>query len=94
MPLIITISSFATIILTVFAAADESIFQQRSGNKICGGAICPEGSAFHYYDCCGTLYNECCFHLQTWLVVVLGIVAVIIVASIALSVIKCIFCCD
>ncbi|VDN56292.1 unnamed protein product [Dracunculus medinensis] len=54
----------------------------------------PESSAFHYYECCGTLYNECCFRLQTWLIIVLAVIGVLIIASIVISLVKCIFCCN
>ncbi|CAJ0600205.1 unnamed protein product [Cylicocyclus nassatus] len=39
------------------------------------GTKCPESSVFHYYKCCGDLNKDCCFNLQTWVIVVLALIA-------------------
>ncbi|EFO22154.1 hypothetical protein LOAG_06337 [Loa loa] len=56
------------------------------------GTQCPASSIFHYYKCCGTANKECCFNLQTWVIVVLAVVAVMMLASFVLSVLRCLFC--
>uniref|UniRef100_A0A0M3HUN1 Protein E5 n=1 Tax=Ascaris lumbricoides TaxID=6252 RepID=A0A0M3HUN1_ASCLU len=54
----------------------------------------PDSSAFHYYECCGTIFNECCFRLQTWVIVILVVLAALVLLSVVISLIKCICCCD
>ncbi|KAK6740057.1 hypothetical protein RB195_008495 [Necator americanus] len=39
------------------------------------GTRCPDSSVFHYYKCCGDLNKDCCFNLQTWVIVVLAVIA-------------------
>nr|CDJ81217.1 Hypothetical protein CBG13227 [Haemonchus contortus] len=56
------------------------------------GTRCPDSSVFHYYKCCGDLNKDCCFNLQTWVIVVLAVIAVIFVASFVLSICRCLFC--
>ncbi|CAG9538167.1 unnamed protein product [Cercopithifilaria johnstoni] len=56
------------------------------------GTQCPTSSIFHYYKCCGTANKECCFNLQTWVIVVLAVVAVMMLASFVLSILRCLFC--
>ncbi|KHN83552.1 hypothetical protein Tcan_01953 [Toxocara canis] len=86
-------------------ALAEDIFEQKGSSKVCLGSIfivvciplfflCPDPSAFHYYECCGTIFNECCFRLQTWVIVVLVVLAALVLISAVISLIKCIFCCD
>ncbi|CAJ0942395.1 unnamed protein product, partial [Mesorhabditis belari] len=57
-----------------------------------GGTQCPSSSFVHYYNCCGTLNKDCCFALQTWVIVVLALIGVIALASLVLSLIRCVFC--
>ncbi|VDN23437.1 unnamed protein product [Gongylonema pulchrum] len=56
------------------------------------GTQCPSPSIFHYYKCCGTANKDCCFNLQTWVIVVLAVIAVVILASFVLSILRCLFC--
>nr|CAD2171048.1 unnamed protein product [Meloidogyne enterolobii] len=30
---------------------------------------CPSGSPFHWYICCGETMTDCCFGIQTWLII-------------------------
>ncbi|KAF7633727.1 hypothetical protein Mgra_00006906 [Meloidogyne graminicola] len=46
------------------------------------GEVCGEGSFIHYWTCCDNYPFECCFNLQTWAIVLLGMLIVIIVAII------------
>ncbi|KAF8357992.1 sup-1 [Pristionchus pacificus] len=56
------------------------------------GTACPSSSFFHYYKCCGDLNKDCCFNLQTWAIVVLALIAVVMLASFILSLIRCVLC--
>ncbi|GMR42249.1 hypothetical protein PMAYCL1PPCAC_12444 [Pristionchus mayeri] len=56
------------------------------------GTACPSSSFFHYYKCCGELNRDCCFNLQTWVIVLLALLAVVMLASFILSLIRCVLC--
>ncbi|KAH7706254.1 Protein SUP-1 [Aphelenchoides avenae] len=64
------------------ARADDFDLKNKAGSKICVGKICDDSSAFHYYECCGDLYNDCCFRLQTWVIVVLVVLGVLFLLSV------------
>ncbi|CAI5445118.1 unnamed protein product [Caenorhabditis angaria] len=50
------------------------------------GEDCPTDSFIHYYSCCDDNPFQCCFHFETWAIVVFGItVLVVIVASMFLA---------
>uniref|UniRef100_A0A915BRJ8 Uncharacterized protein n=1 Tax=Parascaris univalens TaxID=6257 RepID=A0A915BRJ8_PARUN len=79
----------------VKSAVDE-VTSTKDGAMWCPVALvgtqCPSSSIFHYYKCCGTANKDCCFNLQTWVIVVLAVIAVIMLASFVLSVLRCLFC--
>uniref|UniRef100_A0A9J2P5D8 Uncharacterized protein n=1 Tax=Ascaris lumbricoides TaxID=6252 RepID=A0A9J2P5D8_ASCLU len=89
----------------VKSAVDE-VTSTKDGATWCPVALvgtqCPSSSIFHYYKCCGTANKDCCFNLQashayllimsTWVIVVLAVIAVIMLASFVLSVLRCLFC--
>uniref|UniRef100_A0A915CNN3 Uncharacterized protein n=1 Tax=Ditylenchus dipsaci TaxID=166011 RepID=A0A915CNN3_9BILA len=66
------------------------------GEKWCpvrlAGTQCPASSIFHYYKCCGNLNNECCVNIQSWIIIVLIGLGVLVVASFLVTVLRCIFC--
>ncbi|CAJ0560132.1 unnamed protein product, partial [Mesorhabditis spiculigera] len=76
--------------------AVNDVTTTKEGAKYCpaiiAGKPCPSGSFFHYYNCCGNLNMDCCFALQTWVIVVLAVFGVILLASFVLSLIRCVFC--
>lgn len=76
--------------------AVDDVTSTEQGSKWCPailvGTQCPDSSVFHYYSCCGDLLRECCFNMQVWVIVVLAVIGVIIVASVVLSLIRCLFC--
>uniref|UniRef100_A0A914H3A7 Uncharacterized protein n=1 Tax=Globodera rostochiensis TaxID=31243 RepID=A0A914H3A7_GLORO len=39
------------------ACADIDLSTQ-AGSKACVGKLCDDSSVFHYYECCGQLYND------------------------------------
>uniref|UniRef100_A0A1I7Z7B3 Transmembrane protein n=1 Tax=Steinernema glaseri TaxID=37863 RepID=A0A1I7Z7B3_9BILA len=92
-------SGFSLLVLpAVFAVllsgvSADNILETRS-NSVCATLICPQSSFAHYYECCGSTNTDCCFKLQTWLIVVVAILLILIAASVVLSLIKCIFCCN
>ncbi|KAI3415458.1 hypothetical protein GPALN_005061 [Globodera pallida] len=98
------------------ACADIDLSTQ-AGSKACVGKLCDDSSVFHYYECCGQLYNgiyilgylievefvmskllnfpilDCCLRLQSWVIIVFAVLAVCMIASLLLCLIKCICCC-
>jgi len=56
------------------------------------GTSCPSSSVFHYYHCCGDFLKDCCFNLQVWVIVVLGVIAFIIIAGFVISIVRFVFC--
>uniref|UniRef100_A0A0N5AS77 Secreted protein n=1 Tax=Syphacia muris TaxID=451379 RepID=A0A0N5AS77_9BILA len=56
------------------------------------GHACGSDSLFHYYVCCGKASADCCFRLQTWVIVSVAVCAAIILTSVVLSLIRCVFC--
>lgn len=85
---------FVLIVVGFVSVSAEDITKTKDGAKYCPAALigtqCPDGSAFHYYECCGNLYNDCCLRLQTWVIVVLAIVGLCLIASIIAGCIRCI----
>ncbi|TMS37653.1 hypothetical protein L596_004541 [Steinernema carpocapsae] len=73
--------------------ASDSILETK-GNTACASVLCPAPSFAHYYECCGSSIGECCFKLQTWVIVVIAIAVILMAASIIISLVKCIFCCN
>ncbi|VDD93997.1 unnamed protein product [Enterobius vermicularis] len=57
-----------------------------------GAQKCPPSNIFYQYQCCGTLNKDCCFKLQMWVYIVLGVIAFLILLSLAISLIRCLFC--
>ncbi|CAI5444841.1 unnamed protein product [Caenorhabditis angaria] len=87
--------SFAAEIQQEVKNAVNEVTSTKDGDVWCPilmGTHCGKSSVFHYWSCCGTLKNECCFNLQTWVWVVIAVFAVITVASVILSFIRCICC--
>uniref|UniRef100_A0A183BRI5 Innexin n=1 Tax=Globodera pallida TaxID=36090 RepID=A0A183BRI5_GLOPA len=81
------------------ACADIDLSTQ-AGSKACVGKLCDDSSVFHYYECCGQLYNgiyilgyliEVEF---SWVIIVFAVLAVCMIASLLLCLIKCICCCE
>ncbi|CAD5220251.1 unnamed protein product [Bursaphelenchus xylophilus] len=97
---ILTPITFVCLISAVFSADlskdVKEITTTEDGAKWCpvplAGTQCPASSFFHYYTCCGDLLKECCFNFQTWVLVVLIGIGVLVAASIVLSLIRCLFC--
>ncbi|KAH7721998.1 Protein F52A8.1 [Aphelenchoides avenae] len=56
------------------------------------GVQCPEANPIFYHKCCGELQGSCCFRLQDWVIVVLGIMTALVILSIFVNLIRCIFC--
>ncbi|CAJ0954982.1 unnamed protein product, partial [Mesorhabditis belari] len=56
------------------------------------GASCPEETPFYYFKCCGDLAQQCCFRLQEWVVLLLIVLAVLVVISIVVNLIRCLCC--
>ncbi|KAI1699184.1 protein SUP-1 [Ditylenchus destructor] len=92
-----------TVFLSIFAGSEagpdgaqdiNNFLSTRSGSKVCLGDICNDSSAFHYYECCGKLFNECCFRLQNWVWIVIVVFGILLLLSFIGSLIKCICCCD
>jgi hypothetical protein len=82
----------ALVAIAFVSVLADDITQTKGGAKVCVGSICPDGSVFHYYNCCGTLYSDCCFMLQTWVIVVLAVIGLLIIASVVGGVIRCVCC--
>ncbi|MFH4975242.1 hypothetical protein AB6A40_001951 [Gnathostoma spinigerum] len=92
---------FATVVGFALSASDvenavNEVTSTKDGASWCPAPIigtqCPNPSIFHYYKCCGDLLKDCCFNLQVWVIVVLAVIAVVLVASFVLSIIRCLFC--
>uniref|UniRef100_A0A0N5AUH1 Caveolin n=1 Tax=Syphacia muris TaxID=451379 RepID=A0A0N5AUH1_9BILA len=56
--------------------------------------IGPQSNFIWYYTCCGSLFADCCFRLQTWVIVTLAVIGILALGAIVISLIRCIFCCD
>uniref|UniRef100_A0AC34QKH9 Uncharacterized protein n=1 Tax=Panagrolaimus sp. JU765 TaxID=591449 RepID=A0AC34QKH9_9BILA len=67
-----------------------------SGSKWCpimfAGTECPPSGFAWHYKCCGELNNHCCFHLQTWAWILLIILVIVLLASLALGLVRFLFC--
>uniref|UniRef100_A0A914VVA3 Uncharacterized protein n=1 Tax=Plectus sambesii TaxID=2011161 RepID=A0A914VVA3_9BILA len=87
---------FALIAIGFVSTLAEDLTKTQDGSMWCpiplAGTRCPDSSAFHYYKCCGDLNKDCCFNLQTWVIVVLAIIVLCIIASVVAGVIRCICC--
>ncbi|CAI2349174.1 unnamed protein product [Caenorhabditis sp. 36 PRJEB53466] len=78
------------------AAGNVSSVAALEGQKFCpgpgkNGTDCGEGSFAHYYDCCGNNNAECCFALQMWVYIVLGVIVLISIISTVVGIVCC--CC-
>ncbi|CAK5034085.1 unnamed protein product [Meloidogyne enterolobii] len=80
LPLVVLLIPF---LWSLSFAIDKDDFSPKSGSKVCVGKI-----FFHYYDCCGQLLTDCCFKLQTWVIIVIAIVLICTLVSIVLSLIR------
>uniref|UniRef100_A0AC35GPE5 Uncharacterized protein n=1 Tax=Panagrolaimus sp. PS1159 TaxID=55785 RepID=A0AC35GPE5_9BILA len=78
----------------VYASADDFDIKTKAGSKVCVGKICDDSNAFYYFECCGTIFDDCCLKLQTWVVIVLIISAILILLGAIGGIIRCICCCD
>ncbi|CCD72194.2 DUF2650 domain-containing protein [Caenorhabditis elegans] len=45
------------------------------------GEDCPTDSFVHYYSCCDDNPFQCCFHFETWAIVIFGIIGLFIIVS-------------
>ncbi|CAD5214089.1 unnamed protein product [Bursaphelenchus okinawaensis] len=52
------------------------------------GQKCPSGSIFHYYYCCGTASKDCCSGLETWFVVVLVFLGLLVLSAIVVGLMR------
>ncbi|CAB3401306.1 unnamed protein product [Caenorhabditis bovis] len=96
--------SLAACIALAFAASAQDdlksavneVTTTKDGDVYCPvplvGTHCGTASPFHYYECCGNVNKDCCFKLQTWVWVVIAVISVIVIASVILSVVRCICC--
>ncbi|XGW16218.1 hypothetical protein V3C99_001574 [Haemonchus contortus] len=46
------------------------------------GETCPRDSFLHYYACCDDNPYQCCFHFETWAVVVFATICIGILAAV------------
>ena len=74
----------------------QALTQTKDGSVWCPipvlGKRCPDSNAIYYYKCCGEkLGNDCCFNLQTWVIVVGAILIVLIISSIVGGIVRCLF---
>ncbi|CAD6198655.1 unnamed protein product [Caenorhabditis auriculariae] len=88
--------AFAANVDTDVKNAVNEVTTTKDGDTFCPvpivGTPCGSSSIFHYWKCCGTANKECCFQLQTWVIVVLAVLVVVTIASFVLSVLRCLFC--
>ncbi|KAI6219974.1 Protein F52A8 [Aphelenchoides besseyi] len=56
------------------------------------GGQCPASNPVFYFKCCGDMNASCCFRLQDWLTVLVGIVIALMVIAIIINLIRCICC--
>ncbi|KAE9554102.1 hypothetical protein FO519_002691 [Halicephalobus sp. NKZ332] len=56
------------------------------------GSACPEDTPLYYFKCCGELNSNCCFRLQDWVIVVLGVMTILVILSIIVNLIRCLCC--
>ncbi|VDO82483.1 unnamed protein product [Heligmosomoides polygyrus] len=72
------------------------VFRLRSSVGACPllvvGQVCPQENPLYYFKCCGDLNSSCCFRLQDWVLVLLLVLAVSIVLSIIVNIIRCMCC--
>ena len=41
---------------------------------------CPSGTPFHWYICCGEGMADCCFGIQTWVIIIFGSLFMVLLA--------------
>ncbi|KAI6177951.1 Protein F52A8 [Aphelenchoides besseyi] len=56
------------------------------------GGQCPASNPVFYFKCCGDMNASCCFRLQDWAMVLLVVMVGLIVISIFVNLLRCIFC--
>ncbi|KAI6241072.1 hypothetical protein M3Y99_00378800 [Aphelenchoides fujianensis] len=56
------------------------------------GGQCPASNPIFYFKCCGQHNTSCCFRLQDWLTVLVGIIIAILVIAIIINCIRCLCC--
>ncbi|CAD6187953.1 unnamed protein product [Caenorhabditis auriculariae] len=44
------------------------------------GEDCPSDSFLHYYSCCDDNPFQCCFHFETWAIVMFGVTCIVLLA--------------
>ncbi|WKX92538.1 hypothetical protein Q1695_010516 [Nippostrongylus brasiliensis] len=99
------VALFAMAFLAVPTSADEDlmetfknidVFRLRSSAGACPllvvGSVCPQENPLYYFKCCGDLNSSCCFRLQDWVLVLLLVLAVSVVLSIIVNIIRCLCC--
>uniref|UniRef100_A0A915CX37 Uncharacterized protein n=1 Tax=Ditylenchus dipsaci TaxID=166011 RepID=A0A915CX37_9BILA len=99
LPTLLVLTAIVAVFITPSQAGDvqsdvNNFLSNKAGSKVCLGDICNDSSAFHFYECCGKLYNECCFRLQNWVWIVLIVIGICFLFGFVGSLIKCICCCD
>uniref|UniRef100_A0A915BRH0 Uncharacterized protein n=1 Tax=Parascaris univalens TaxID=6257 RepID=A0A915BRH0_PARUN len=57
------------LLFIVFASITYEVIAMKDGNRWCPTEIirtteCPTSNFLYYFDCCGSIKTDCCFHLQ------------------------------
>ncbi|KAI6183071.1 hypothetical protein M3Y97_00448900 [Aphelenchoides bicaudatus] len=73
-----------------------NVFKLKTSSLACPmivvGNACPEENPLYYFKCCGEVNTNCCFRLQDWAIVLIGIMILLIIVSIIVNLIRCICC--
>uniref|UniRef100_A0A914DTY7 Uncharacterized protein n=1 Tax=Acrobeloides nanus TaxID=290746 RepID=A0A914DTY7_9BILA len=68
---ILKLQSFTLLLACLYGTVNGIGVDNDLSSKICGNQICNGGNAIFYWSCCGSYYNECCWHVQSWFIVFL-----------------------
>ncbi|CAI2349313.1 unnamed protein product [Caenorhabditis sp. 36 PRJEB53466] len=78
---------FAVSILPIFVHATPSVWSCPFMSPMMPpglapvGEDCPSDSFVHYYSCCDDNPFQCCFHFETWAIVIFGILGLVLIVG-------------
>ncbi|MFH4979070.1 hypothetical protein AB6A40_005779 [Gnathostoma spinigerum] len=87
--LLAVLSNFATSTPSVIRCpfSTNFLFNQFQFGILGVGEYCGTGSFIHFWTCCADMPFRCCFELETWAIIVICVVVILILTSFLLGVV-------
>uniref|UniRef100_A0A0M3HRI7 Uncharacterized protein n=1 Tax=Ascaris lumbricoides TaxID=6252 RepID=A0A0M3HRI7_ASCLU len=87
----------AVVLFIILASITDEVISINEGHQWCPTKIirtteCPASNFLYYFECCGAINTECCFHLQIWVLIMLVILAVLSIISLVVALVRFICC--